>query len=261
MNTNAAQRSPVRRIKIEYGEAPSQFGHIYLPREGLDEAAPARVVVLIHGGSWEVEYGCTIQTAIARTLAERAAVVWNIEYRRVGEEGGGWPNTGRDVLDALRALDGPVRDALPPGVADFSSVAVVGHSAGGQLAVWAVGRLGARTGSTTFTTVIAQAAVLDTVAVADKQSLRALMGRPYSEAPRRYEEASPMLAPVFDAHVVAIHGDADDMVPLEVSRRYVDDAVARGQSAELVIVPGEGHQDFVEPDSASARLTLRALGL
>lgn len=260
-----SRRCPVRRVKIEYGDEPSQFGHLYFPREGFDPEH-ARVVVLIHGGSWSAEYSSTIQTAVAREMSGRGALVWNIEYRRVGEPGGGWPETGRDVLDAIRALDGPVRDALseqgidPAGV-DFSTVGVVGHSAGGHLAVWAAGQLGARTATTRITTVVAEAAVLDTVSGADKPALRALMGRPFGESPRRYREASPMLAPVFDAHVVAIHGDADELVPLESSRRYVEDAVARGQSAELIVVPGEGHEAFVDPRSACARQTVRVLGI
>ncbi|WP_078112964.1 S9 family peptidase [Gordonia sp. IITR100] len=254
-------RRSVRRTKIEYGSAPSQFGHLYVPSEGLDAATPARLVVLVHGGSWSVEFGSTTQTAIARMLAERGAAVWNIEYRRVGEEGGGWPNTGRDVIDALGALDGPIRDLLPPDAVDFASTAVVGHSAGGQLAVWAVGQLGARTATATITTVIAQAAVLDTVGAADRESVRAFMGRPFSESPRRYSDASPLLAPVVDAHVVAIHGDADDLIPVESSRRYVDAAIARGQSAELIVVPGEGHDAFVDPRSVGTRQTIRVLGI
>ncbi|MBD0859941.1 alpha/beta hydrolase [Gordonia sp. zg691] len=258
---SAVPRCAVRRTKIEYGCEPSQFGHLYQPRDSLDEESPARIVVLIHGGSWSVEYGSTIQTAVARMLAERGAVVWNIEYRRVGEAGGGWPNTGRDVVDAIRALDGPVREALPARGVDFSSTAVVGHSAGGQLAVWAVGKLGARTESTTITTVVAQAAVLDTVGAANSESLQRFIGRPYSEAPRAYQDASPMLAPVFDAHVVAIHGDDDDLIPVESSRRYVDDAVSRGQSAELIVVPGEGHQAFVDLRSGCVRQTVRVLGI
>ncbi len=254
-------RRPVRRTKVEYGSAPSQFGHLYVPSEGLGAAAPARLVVLVHGGSWSVEFGSTTQTAIARMLAERGAAVWNIEYRRVGEEGGGWPNTGRDVLDALGALDGPVRDLLPSDAVDFASTAVVGHSAGGQLAVWAVGQLGSRTATATITTVIAQAAVLDTVGAADRESVRAFMGRPFSDSPRRYSDASPLLAPVVDAHVVAIHGDADDLIPVESSRRYVDAAIARGQSAELIVVPGEGHDAFVDPRSVGTRQTIRVLGI
>ncbi|WP_238419922.1 S9 family peptidase [Gordonia sp. 'Campus'] len=257
---SGVRRASVRRTKIEYGSAPSQFGHLYLPARP-DTSSPTRLVVLVHGGSWSVEFGSTTQTAIARMLAERGAAVWNVEYRRVGEDGGGWPNTGRDVIDALRAIDGPVRDALPADAVDLSSTAVVGHSAGGQLAVWAVGHLGARTATATITTVVAQAAVLDTVEAADRESVQAYMGRPYRESPRRYREASPMLAPVFDAHVVAIHGDADDLIPLEVSRRYVDDAAGRGQSAELVVVPGEGHDAFVDPRSACTRQTVRVLGV
>ena len=95
-------RRPVRRTKVEYGSAPSQFGHLYVPSEGLGAAAPARLVVLVHGGSWSVEFGSTTQTAIARMLAERGAAVWNIEYRRIGN-GGGWPETLLDVAAAVGA--------------------------------------------------------------------------------------------------------------------------------------------------------------
>ena len=136
----------VKRVKIAYGERNSQFGHVYLPTVAVP--GPVPVIVLIHGGYWSTEFALTIETAIARDLAARGAVVWNIEYRRVGEDGGGWPRTGNDVIAAISALDAPVRYALPEEILsriDWSKVAVIGHSAGGQLAVWATARLGART--------------------------------------------------------------------------------------------------------------------
>ncbi|GAB90098.1 alpha/beta hydrolase family protein [Gordonia rhizosphera] len=256
------KKSAVHRTKVEYGNAPSQFGHVY----HSVEAAPAEIrpIVLIHGGYWSTEFALTIQTAIARQFADRGALVWNIEYRRVGEEGGGWPSTGRDVLAALRALDGPVRDAVPTDIADrinWGSVAVVGHSAGGQLAVWSVAQLRARTASCAITTVIAQSAALDIEAGADRPSIRRLLGRPIDEIPHRYRDASPIRQEPFDAHVVALHAADDTAIPVESSRRYVRTVTEYGQSAELVVVPGEGHDAFVDPRSACSRQTVRLLGI
>ncbi|MGV9710354.1 alpha/beta hydrolase family protein [Gordonia sp. NPDC003424] len=258
------KRCPAHRIKVEYGSEPSQFGHIYHPTDGLGPDGAIPLVVLIHGGYWTTEFALTIQTAIARQLTERGAVVWNVEYRRVGEPGGGWPGTGRDVVAALRALDGPVVDALPTDIAarlDRNSVAVVGHSAGGQLAVWSVAQLGARTGTCTIRTVIAQSAALDLEAGADRPSIRNLLGRPVDEIPHRYSEASPIRQEPFDAHVIALHAENDTAIPVESSRRYVERVSAQGQSAELIVVPGEGHDAFVDPRSACARRTVRLLGV
>ncbi len=222
--------------------------------------------MLIHGGFFSTRFALTIQSAVARLLAQRGAVVWNIEYRRVEEAGGGWPGTGADALAALRALDDAVPAVLPADVVEriaFDDVAVVGHSAGGLLAVWATARLGAATARTRITRVIAQSAVLDLTSefARHRPTPRALMGAPYDTIPQRYREASPIWAPVFDAHVVALNAGADTAVPVELSRRYVEAVTARGQSAELVVVPGEGHDAFVDPRSGCTRQTLRLLGL
>lgn len=260
------KRCPVHRIKIEYGSAPSQYGHLYHAADPADLPAVVRPVVLIHGGYWTTEFGLTIESAIARRYAERGALVWNIEYRRIGEPGGGWPNSLTDVVAALTALDEQARNALPDEVArvvDWSSVGVVGHSAGGQLAVAAVARLGARTAKTRITTVVAQSAALDLVGAgkAGRPSVRAFLGADYADAPQRYRDASPLEAPVFDAHVVAVHGDKDTAIPVAVSRDYVEAVTARGQSAELIVVPEEGHDVFVDPRSVGNRQTMRVLGI
>jgi acetyl esterase/lipase len=258
------RKCAAHRTKIEYGSAPSQFGHVYYPVDGVGPDAVVRPVVLVHGGYWTTEFGLTIETAIARLFAERGAVVWNVEYRRVGEPGGGWPTTGRDVVAAIRALDGPVPAALPAEInqrVDWGSVAVVGHSAGGQLAVWSVSQLRARTDACAITTVIAQSAALDLEAGADRPSIRGLMGRPADEIGHRYRDASPLCQEPFGAHVIALHAEDDTAIPVESSRRYVDAVTARGQSAELIVVPGEGHDAFVDPRSASTRQTVRLLGL
>ena len=272
----------VRRVKISYGEHPDQFGQLYLP-DAASTAAIGRLplVVMIHGGSWSTEFSLTINTAVSRDLAERGAVVWNIEYRRLdgpstgsGTEtgsgtgtgsgsGGGWPQTGRDVIAALEALDGPVAEqlALAGIIVDRQDVAVVGHSAGGQLAVWAVAQLGARTRGHRIATVVPQSAVLDFTVpgVRDKESVVALLGAAYDDAPQRYADASPAHAPVTDALIALVHTTGDQAVPVELSRAYLERAAGRGQRATLAEVPGD-HAAFLDLRSPAHRQTLRILG-
>ncbi|MFT3661814.1 MAG: prolyl oligopeptidase family serine peptidase [Gordonia sp. (in: high G+C Gram-positive bacteria)] len=277
----------MKRRKIAYGEHPSQYGHLYLPdRERASGRAP--LVVLVHGGSWSAEFALVVYSAVARDLVARGAVVWNVEYRRLGDggtggdgpahsvpgggdvspahsvPGGGWPQTGRDVVAALRALDGPVAGELAvAGIAvDRQHVSVVGHSAGGQLATWAVAQLGARTDGHRITTVVPQSAVLDLTVdgARDKESVTAFLGASYRQAPRRYTEASPAHAPVTDARLHVVHTTDDRAVPLAMSEHYVAVMTERGQSAMLTEVPGE-HACFVNPKTPAHRATLRALGL
>ncbi|WP_448221455.1 alpha/beta hydrolase family protein [Gordonia iterans] len=252
----------MKRVKVPYGEHRSQYGHLYLPDWDPAEGR-APLVVLVHGGSWSTEYALVVYSAVARDLVARGAVVWNVEYRR-REEGGGWPQTGRDVVAAIAALDGPVAGELASaGVAvDRRHVAVVGHSAGGQLAAWAVAQLGARTSGHRITTVVPQSAVLDfTVPGArDKESVVAFLGATYDDAPARFVDASPAHAPVVDATVALVHTSGDHAVPLAMSEHYVQVMTARGQNTTLTAVPG-GHACFVDPKTPAHRATLRALGL
>jgi acetyl esterase/lipase len=255
----------VRRVKIAYGDAPSMFGHLYLPDADKRGEGRAPIVVLVHGGFWSTEYSLVVYTGVARALADRGVVVWNVEYRRREETGGGWPGTGRDVIAAIRALDGPVTDQLATaGIrVDASNATVIGHSAGGHLAVWATARLRGATDRFRIGTVIAQSPVLDFTETGahDRPSVVDLMGAPFDKIPDRYREASPSQQPPFDSTVVVIHTVDDESVPIEMSRRYVADATARGQSAVLYEVPGEGHDAFVDPTSAAMRQTLRVLGV
>jgi len=105
------------------------------------------------------------------------------------------------------------------------------------------------------------AEMVEAAARAGKHILRRLIGHPYEEAPHLYREASPSAQEPFDAHVVAIHTADDETIPLIVSRRYVQLMTERGQTAELVVVPGEGHSAFCDPRSRANRETARVLGI
>ena len=116
-----------------YGEDPSQVAELHLP----SGPGPHPVAVVLHGGYWQTQYGKLICRPLARSLASRGYAAWNLEYRRLGDGrggGGGWPMTFQDVadgIDALADLSAPV---------DLTRVTLVGHSAGGQLALWAAAR-------------------------------------------------------------------------------------------------------------------------
>lgn len=264
----------VKRCKIAYGDHPSQFGHLYIPALAESEQR-APLVVVVHGGSWSTEFGLTIETAVARDLAIRGAVVWNVEYRRIEEggsnthparsaPGGGWPTTGRDVIAALQALDGPVAEALALAGArvDRTAVSVIGHSAGGQLATWSVARLGARTAKHRIALVVPQSGVLDLTlpGARDRASLVRFLGATYDEAPERYRDASPAHAPVTDATVAVVHTIDDESVPVELSRHYAELMTGRGQTVSLTEVPGD-HAAFLDLRGPAHRATLRVLGL
>ena len=128
--TTTATAAPVSTIA--YGPDPSQVGDLRLPeRQGL-----APVVVLLHGGFWRERSKRDLMDDLARDLTDRGYATWNLEYRRVGSSGGGWPETALDVaagIDHLAALAGT------HGL-DLSRVVVLGHSAGGHLALWAAAR-------------------------------------------------------------------------------------------------------------------------
>src|SRR5215212_11926142 len=106
-----------------------QRADLYLPRGD----GPHPVVVVLHGGNWRARYGKLVTKPISADLARRGVAAWNVEYRRVGRgQGGGWPATFDDVAAAIDLLP-----RLSDGRLDLDDVRAVGHSAGGQLALWA----------------------------------------------------------------------------------------------------------------------------
>jgi acetyl esterase/lipase len=123
---------------VKYGPSDSHVGDLYLPA-----AVSPPVVCLLHGGFWRMPFGRDEFSPVAIDLATRGFAVWNIEYRRLGVPGGGWPGTLQDVAAAIDHLA-----ALAAGgtALDLDQVTVVGHSAGGQLALWSATGGGKRDG-------------------------------------------------------------------------------------------------------------------
>ncbi len=233
--------------RFTYGDDPSQFAELTTP-----EGSPSATVVLLHGGYWQAAYGLAQMTPLAHRLTELGYATWNVEYRRVDLDGG-YPNTLVDVALAVDRLAGA---DLPPGTAD--NVLLVGHSAGGHLAVWAASRSSRTPGGKAAVTpqaAISLAGVLDlTGGGLDPRSaepIAAFMGGRPTEVPDRYALADPSLLVPAVCPVWALHAEDDAVVAPEQSTVYVAEARQAGATAERLVVPGD-HFTVNDPGSASA---------
>jgi acetyl esterase/lipase len=234
-----------------YGGRRDQFGELTRPG---GRAAPWPVAVLIHGGYWRARYELRLQDGLVPDLAARGWAVWNLEYRRLGRRSrGGWPATFDDVaagIDFLGRLDAPI---------DLARVVVIGHSAGGHLALWAAARRGLPAGAPGAepavrpAAAVAQAGVVDLREAARLRLSRgaavSLLGGPPGKLPRRYDLASPIERLPIGVPQLVVHGDADESVPVEISRRYAERAREAGDPCELVELPGGGHFEHLDANS------------
>lgn len=274
---------PVRTVA--YGPHPSQVGELYLPQgEG-----PFPVVVLMHGGFWTALFDRRQVVGLADDLVGLGYAVWNIEFRRIGESGGGRPETFLDVAAAVDAVA-----VIDPSVA-AGKVVVVGHSAGGRLATWAAHRsvlppaapganprvepIGAVSPAGVLDLVCADAAELGSSLAApdaapragapepsdravrpvvatevEDGAARALLGGTAADVSDRYSQASPTRLPPADVPVLVIHGADDEVVAPSYSRAYADAQSARGADVRFVEVPETTHFDVIDPASPSWRL-------
>lgn len=234
---------------LRYGRHPEHVVDLRIP------AAPPPwrpLVVVIHGGFWRAEYDRSHTGPLAAALAGHGHPVAQIEYRRVGA-GGGWPGTFDDVAACLRALPG-LATAAAPDLPDEPPL-LVGHSAGGQLALWVAGRAPA------VRAVVALAPVTDLPA-AHRQDLgdgavAAVLGGGPDQVPDRYAYADPR--PVPGVPVTVLHGDQDQQVPVDMSRRWV--AVApSGVDVILVELAGVEHFGLIDPRSPAWPAVRDAVG-
>ena len=255
---------------MRYGSHPDQFARLHLPRYGSN----LPVVVVVHGGFWRQRYDVSLADPLADDLARHGYVGVAVEYRRVGDGGsGGWPQTLVDVATAVDDLQAGGQ-YLARGRMDLSRVAAVGHSAGGHLVGWLAhrGSLRASTpgrtepgdGHQVLAGVVSQAGVLDLVGASDERlgdgAVTDLMEGSAGPLPQRYQHASPLAHVGDGARVVCVHGDADDTVPISQSERYVAAAVAAGDRAELVTLPGVGHFELIDPAHQAWAVCRQQLG-
>jgi acetyl esterase/lipase len=222
---------------VRYGPDPEHVANLHRPAR---EGGPWPVVVLLHGGFWRDRYDRSLMTPIANDLAARGYLAWNVEYRRVGREGGGWPGTLRDVALALEAL-AEVPDA------DLARIATLGHSAGGQLALWLAGT----EGPLRPRAAVSLAGVCDLVRAAKLQlgsgAVNDFLGGAPADVPDRYADASPAARAPLGVAQLLVHGGRDDAVPVALSRTYAAAARAAGDDVELLEDAEADHFDVIDP--------------
>ena len=231
---------------IAYGDHPDQVANLHLPAE---DGGPWPCVALLHGGFWRTGWDRTLMTPLAADLARRGIAAWNVEYRRVGEEGGGWPGTFADVAAAIDRL-AEVEEV------DVRRVATCGHSAGGHLALWLAGRHRLPAGAIGAgprvrpVAAIAQAGVCDLERAwrddLGRSAVEGLLGAFRGDGDR-YATTSPAALAPLGVPQLLVHGTDDDIVPISQSR----DHAARDPLAELVELDGADHFDVVDVDHAA----------
>lgn len=219
---------------------------------------PSALVVMLHGGFWRAGYDRRYTYAMCAAWAGEGYDVASVEYRRTGRPGGGTPGTFADVATALDTL---CAAATVP-------VVVAGHSAGGHLAVWAglrhalpPGAPGRLPAPPPLAGVVALAGVLDLRAALDLDldgGAAAELLRGGGDIEAALDRADPVRlarsAPSPGPRTILLHGDADPLVPIALSRTYAD-----ASGAELRVLPGVGHFEPVDPLSTTWPHVLRAI--
>ena len=233
-------KPPDPDLRAVYGNDPNQFVDIRLPRN----KPPHPIVFFIHGGYWRAKYDLTYAGHLCHALKLAGIASANVEYRRVGNPGGGWPGTFEDIRAALRfVLSG--QSKLPP--FDRNRLCVAGHSAGGQLALCLAAHEPA------ITRVLSLAGVLDLrrgwELHLSNDAVAGFLGGSPTEVPDHYREASPAEQHIA-AKQVLIHGAADEDVPYELSHNYAKQKKKSGENVELITMKDTDHFEIVNPSSS-----------
>ncbi|MFI7699681.1 alpha/beta hydrolase [Nonomuraea sp. NPDC049480] len=242
-------------VTASYGEHPDQVIDFYAPRIDLDATAP--LVVVLHGGAWRAAYDRRHVSPLAAFLALRAFAVASVEYRRGGAEPGAagrWPETLDDVAAAFDALPGLVTDVLPQ--ADSRRTVVIGHSAGGQLALWAAARHVLPEESPWWLPEPSVEGVVALAPIADLTKARELAvcsgaALQFLGGPERFEErrlsADPAALLPTGVPTTLVQGRADIVVPAEVAGSFAHAAAEAGQTVRLTLVRDAGHFPLIDP--------------
>lgn len=259
--------APPADARIAYGDGPQQFGGLRLPTgEAGGDARPRPVVMAIHGGFWRAAFNLDYMGHLCAALREAGIATWNVEYRRVGEAGGGWPGTFRDLAQAADHL----RALAPRYNIDLGRVVTLGHSAGGHLALWLAARPRIPADDPLYDpapltprAAVALAGVVDLreawrLDLGDG-AVRELMGGAPDEYPARYGAASPAALLPLGVPQGLVHGTADDRVPYALGRDYQARAVAHGDDARLITLEGADHFTLVDPHLREGRTVIETV--
>jgi acetyl esterase/lipase len=232
--------APKADSRVAYGSDANQFVDLRVPKE----KGPHALAICIHGGYWRAKYDLGYLGHLCAALTAKGVATANVEYRRVGNAGGGWPGTFADIRAAYQFL---MQSAARYGF-DLGRVLVLGHSAGGQLALClAAHEAGVKAAVSLAGVVDLQRAYelhLSSDAVVE------FLGGTPTEVADHYREADVMRLAI-RARQWVVHGSADDIVPPSLSKDYVSAKVRAKEDARLVMIPDAGHFEIVDPRSGA----------
>lgn len=240
-------KPPPADARVSYGSDSNHFLDLRLPSSKEKSKSPYPLIINIHGGYWRAKYNLDHAGHLCAALTAKGLATANLEYRRVGNEGGGWPGTFADIRSAYQFL---VQNSAAHNL-DPQRIVVTGHSAGAQLALC----LAAHEAS--LTRVVSLAGVVDLrrawqLHLSNDAVIEFLRGSP-GEVPDHYREADPMELSIPRARQWLIHGAADDVVPPEFSRDYVTAKSKRSgkekEDVHLLAIAGADHFDLIDPRS------------
>jgi acetyl esterase/lipase len=247
--------------RIHYGSEPLQFGDLRLPPTKPGQLLP--VAVMIHGGWWQSTYDLEYFGHVCAALKAVGVATWSLEYRRVGNAGGGWPGTMQDVAAGFDHL-AVLAKTYP---LNLRRVVAAGHSAGGHLAFWLAGRHHIPPSSVLhnpqpivpLVAVVGLAAAVDLRLVVDlgglvrftsgKPSVVSLMGGLPNEVEERYKAANPGDLLPLGVPQVLLQGSDDNQIPPSLPDRWADNARRQGDQVTVTTIPGADHFDVVDPES------------
>lgn len=248
---------PVAEHRIAYGKDPLQFADLWLPKG----AGPYPVVVYVHGGCWLASLpGVELTHFMAAGLRDLGFAVWEIEYRRLGHAGGGYPGTFQDVADATEHL----RNIAAQYSLDLNRVIATGHSAGGHLALWLAARPRIAKSSALFSAnPLPIHAVVGVAAIADishyalngpgacgADTVDRLVSLSTRGKPNRADaflDTSPADLLPLNVPQILIQGARDPIVPPAQGAHYAARAEAVKERVEVVTIPNAGHFELIAP--------------
>ncbi len=239
-----SQSPPPADKRVAYGSDENQFIDLRIPGKSKSTSKKLHPLVInIHGGYWRSQYSLEHAGHLCAALTAKGAVTANIEYRRVGNKGGGWPGTFSDIRGAYSFM---LKSADKYSI-DKNKVLVMGHSAGGQLALCLASH------EKNVQRVISLSGVIDLqkayeLHLSNDAVVEYLGGTP-AQVKDHYKEADPMVLSIPQSSQWLFHGGADDTVPVEFSRNYVQKKKKLKEKVELIEESFAGHFDVIDPGS------------
>ncbi len=238
--------------RILYDTNPSTFGDLRIPKNSSPGPSGYPVLVFLHGGGWTADWTINHTDQLVEALTQEGIATWSIEYRRLGNAGGGYPQTFLDVakaVDFLRKIASQYR-------LDLNRVVVAGHSSGGHLALWLAGRRNLPKDSKLYAPdplplkgVISLAGVVDlegALTIGDrKDSLQLLNVSDAASAAPLWAETNPMRLLPFGIPQLLIVGSKDGPWRITITKTFAEAATQKGDPVRLLIPDGANHFDMV----------------